>query len=146
MFKINNLLTKTTLSVIGAIFWIAIFYKLTREVIEKETLNFDINLAKYIYNLRTPFLNGFFSFITEFGGSYLIIFTIIITAILLSKKYYTQAIYFVLPIGVSFVLNLIFKNLIARPRPYISQLLVEKDFSFPSGHSSGATIFYLSLI
>lgn len=146
MLNTKQLLTKTTFSTIGVIIWIVIFYKLTREVVEKETLVIDINIAQYIYAFRTPFLNNFFSFVTEFGGSLLIIFTIVITAILLFKKYYTQATHFVLAIGISFILNLIFKNLVARPRPNISQLLVEKDFSFPSGHSSGATIFYLSLI
>ena len=39
--------------------FLLIFYKLTREVIERETLNFDLQISKLVYGLRTIPFNKF---------------------------------------------------------------------------------------
>lgn len=106
----------------------------------------DISILDYIYNnLRCPFLNGFFSFITHFGDGG--IFWIILALILLifKKTRKTGAM-----IGVALVLGLLICNiavkpLVARIRPYdlkeslgfTIDVLVSRptDFSFPSGHT-----------
>lgn len=41
------------------------------------------------------------------------------------------------------LINNIIKIIIKRPRPEVFQMVVEKTYSFPSGHTMAATIFLL---
>ena len=140
--SINN---KTFLSLGLALFWSIIFFVLTREVLEKETMSLDLAISQYVYSIRTPYFDQFWTIITDFGGKYMILLSLIITIILIAKKHCQKAIWFVIPIFVSFCANIILKILVGRSRPTISQIITETDFSFPSGHSSGSMVFWTML-
>ncbi len=137
---------KTVIGLLLTLFWSFLFYRLTREVWEKETLSFDVSVSEYVYKLRTSELDVFLKFITNFGGIYLVFFTIAIVSALAIKKQYLKAVWFSLPIEISFIINLILKQVVGRSRPTISQIITETDFSFPSGHSSASVIFYSMLV
>ena len=140
--SINN---RTFLSLGLALFWSIIFFVLTREVLEKETMTLDLAISQYIYNLRTPYFDQLWRIITDFGGKYLILLSLIVAVYLVVKKHYQKAIWFIAPLFVSFCANIILKTLIGRSRPTISQIITETDFSFPSGHSSGSMVFWAML-
>ncbi len=107
---------------------------------------FDLSVLNYIWdNLRTPFLDEFFSFITKFGNSTSCIIYVIVL-ILISKKTRKTGIMMGCSLLIGLLLgNLLLKNGIARSRPYdyagnefMRDLLFvhpETSYSFPSGHS-----------
>ena len=142
---LTNINNKTFLSLGLALFWSIIFFVLTREVLEKETMTLDLTISQYIYNLRTPYFDQFWTIITDFGGTYLIFLSFIITIYLVTKRRYRQLIWFIIPLFVSLSVNIILKTFIGRSRPTISQIITETDFSFPSGHSSGSMVFWAML-
>ena len=142
---LTNINDKTFLSLGLALFWSIIFFVLTRDVLEKETMTLDLAVSQYIYSLRTLYFNQFWTMATDFGGKYLIWFSLIMIVYLIAKKYYQRMIWFVIPLFVSLSVNIILKTLIGRSRPTISQIITETDFSFPSGHSSSSLVFWAML-
>ena len=98
------------------------------------SLVFDKEIAYSIVNYRsefiTPIMFGF-----SFIGSSIAVF--LLTTILFSydkkKRDYIPLLW--LTLFVAFVLGFLLKYIIARPRPEISPLQVNNNFSFPSGHA-----------
>ena len=162
MFKVNNLKFTNfiknrfnnkiknglylTIGTIIAFFFAYIFLDFTRDLLNKPGImilsQFDINLFNKIQNLRNPFLNNFMLLITRLGDWETVLITAFsLTAIflILKKLRYAITIIISLLIGESFVY--IVKNIMKRQGPPL-RYFFEKDFSFPSGHSFIAIIFY----
>lgn len=110
-------------------------------------MRFDWIILEWIEKyIKSDFLDGVIPVVTGLGDSGLIwiIFGLILV---LNKKYRRQGflVWIGLLLGVVFG-NVIIKNLVARPRPFVVdpsiQLLIEKpsEFSFPSGHTLSSTI------
>ncbi|AFA49630.1 phosphatase PAP2 family protein [Acetobacterium woodii] len=107
----------------------------------------DLNLLVWIHqHLVVAQLNDFFVLITNLWGNGLL--AVLLTLILIIKKE-TRLTGLIIAASLLFdllIVNVMLKPLIARPRPYtfyqIAMLLPEqKDFSFPSGHSSSVFAF-----
>ncbi|MBU1755211.1 phosphatase PAP2 family protein [Patescibacteria group bacterium] len=103
-------------------------------------MSVDTAAAHFLSTIRTPFLNEFFLFITQFGSTSAMI-ALSIAAILFysffSKRRYIIP-FLVAAIGSAVSINLI-KMLVARARPAADvAFYAEKLFSFPSGHSASA--------
>ena len=114
-------------------------------------LKFDSNILLGIQNgFRSGFLNVLFKIITHMGSSgALIAITLILLLIPKTRK---MGICAAMSLIVSVIVcNAVLKNLFARIRPYevINGLncIVKyaEDFSFPSGHTSGAVSCFLSI-
>lgn len=107
-------------------------------------LNLSTTLDNNFYNLIVKFKNHnlttFFKVITNFGGTCLIVIGIIILLIIF--KDYNKRLLISTSIISSTLTNLIFKNIIGRPRPEIDALVTETSQSFPSGHTMATTILY----
>ena len=104
----------------------------------------DLNLLNRIQDLRTPFLNKFMLLVTYLGNwqTILIISIIIIFIFAIFKKWK-----FIIALSISSIFGELFvytaKNIIKRQGPPLRFLiLLEKDFSFPSGHSFISIAFY----
>jgi membrane-associated phospholipid phosphatase len=104
----------------------------------------DLNLLNRIQDLRTPFLNKFMLLATYLGNWQFILAAAIIVIIILAilKKWK-----FIIALAISSIFGEIFvytaKNIIKRQGPPLRYLiLLEKDFSFPSGHSFISIAFY----
>jgi undecaprenyl-diphosphatase len=103
----------------------------------------DNNILLFIQeNLRSGFLNAVMLFFSGLGTAGLVWIAAGI-AMIITKKYRRTGILLLVCLAVTWVLNdLVIKNLVQRPRPYVSlpglEVLVplRSDFSFPSGHSS----------
>ena len=106
--------------------------------------NFDFAVLQFLQNnFNSQFLDNLFLFITRLGNFSFI--WIIIALILISIKKYRV-------IGITMLLALLFsqlignellKNLIQRPRPYITYSQLETSlqaggYSFPSGHTASS--------
>ncbi|MBQ7784015.1 MAG: phosphatase PAP2 family protein [Oscillospiraceae bacterium] len=97
-------------------------------------------------NLRCGFLDAVLPFITRLGNAGLI-WIVIALAFTVSKKYRRLGVVMIIGLLVSLVTgNLLLKNLIARPRPFIvneaAVLIIPppSDYSFPSGHTFSSFI------
>lgn len=93
-------------------------------------------ISKYQCNLLTHAAK-FFSFLC--CTSFVLILCIIITIFVKNKKigFYTT-----LCSILSYIINTIFKHIVMRPRPVGINLINEKSYSFPSGHSMGSVALY----
>ena len=110
-------------------------------------INFELNILNSIQNIRNVPLDKLMVTISSAGNlsliwiAYIFIF---LSAKELKKQGKIMILAFVLNI---FLVNILVKNIVARPRPYevanFTDLLVHKlsDNSFPSGHTSYAFTF-----
>ena len=123
--------------------------------------SFDHSILKVLHEfalLTHGNLNWLFKFISFFAekGILLILFSIFLMLFKKTRKY---GICMFGAIGAGAILtNFILKDLVARPRPYMSGVLefkdwwqyagsvTESDFSFPSGHTTAITAAMMSLI
>lgn len=105
----------------------------------------DSNILFWIQNnLHNKFLDYFMSIITTLGDMG-IIWILIAFALLFSKKYRTIGILTLSALLLNLILGEgILKNLIQRPRPFVTleglDIIITKpsSYSFPSGHTSSA--------
>ncbi|MBC2253216.1 phosphatase PAP2 family protein [Listeria welshimeri] len=83
------------------------------------------------------------SYLTDIGGvATVCILTVVVIASLVLKHKVDMAIWFggIVLIGGALIPSII-KNIVQRPRPTY-KLIEQGGFSFPSGHSTGSTVFY----
>lgn len=119
---------------------LVLFLILTYLVKTNTELVFDNVVYKFISNFINDNLTYLIKFITFLGSATAVIVVTILSLIILKNK----------KIGICMIVNLIvitlfqyiLKFLIARPRPVGINLIEEKNFSFPSGHSLTAMAFY----
>lgn len=107
------------------------------------------NLFDYILSdIATSVFGGvFFSSIGKFisyllHDKILLLLMGLLGLFLFFTKYYKKSIFILSTAFFGSILALFFKNIIQRPRP----LEIYDGFSFPSGHATVATLFFLSLI
>lgn len=81
-----------------------------------------------------------FKFITFFGSTkYFVILATLLIIFLENKK---LAFVMVILLIIDAIIVSVFKNIIRRERPKIRQLVKEKGYSYPSGHTFTSTAFY----
>ena len=101
-----------------------------------------------IYNLImkmycTP-VTGIMMFISYLGSAITFITLAIAFIFLLKKKKYSRML--ILDLGLVFILNIILKYIIRRPRPPVVRIMTATGYSFPSGHAMVSIGFYGLLI
>ena len=109
--------------------------------------NLDFKIYDFIISFKGEFITYFFKIITFLCSIKFIALMCIISILLtLIKKDKSYLLIILVTLGSS-VVNLIIKSIIRRDRPdKINWLITESNFSFPSGHSMMATVFYGFLI
>ena len=106
-------------------------------------INMDIKIYNFIISFKSEFNTYFFKIITFLCSIKFIALMCIILILLTLIKKDKSYLLIILVTLVSSVVNLIIKNIIRRDRPdKINWLITESNFSFPSGHSMMATVFY----
>ncbi len=121
------------------------FLNLTEDVFSNEFMQIDVTSHQLISNhLISEPVTKIAKIITNFGGSFFLIFIVIILAITLKNKKIVAFVF--LNLILSFLLNSTLKNILQRPRPTEYMLINEKGYSFPSGHSMVSMAFYGFLI
>lgn len=114
----------------------------------------ELSILNFIQSLRNPILDLFFEVLTTLGNRGEIFFALIFVA-MLNRKNWKLGRYslFALIITVASV-ELLFKPIFQRPRPFMEvgaiKLIIDQPggYSFPSGHAASAfvvaTMFYLN--
>ncbi len=123
-----------------------LFADLSRHVISEEILLLDTSLSETVYSLRSPLLTQTFLFITFLGGSTWLLFaSLVMFLFLILKKKTHAALLFLFTFSLGVALNLFIKYIVARARPDIEPMIDEIFYSYPSGHSMNAFVFYALL-
>lgn len=150
---LHTLISKKTilpLVVATVLFWTPciIFFKVADEIVEKEPLFFDKPILQAIHSHATPFWDSFFVTITNLGGFIgILCFMVAVSGYLLWKKHYAHALFVAASVGGAAAANVILKSFFQRARPDLwEHLVIEKNFSFPSGHAMVSSAFILALI
>lgn len=143
--KKSTLLIQIIIGVVVALLSFFLFERLINTIFEKEKLIFDSYIVKYIYSFRNSTNTKFMFFISNFGFYGIIFLSFLVTSFLIIKKHINLSIYFLFIVCSGFIANALLKLLIQRPRPTYLPLYSEVDFSFPSGHTMEAFIFFITL-
>lgn len=108
-----------------------------------EILELGIDIIQWLEGFRSPLLNQFFFAVTDVGSTagYLVMLPILWWAF----SWKLGARLFV-ALVLSVYINTLIKDLVALPRPFvyadIANLRAPGEFSFPSGHSQQAAVFF----
>ncbi len=126
---------------IATIVFLAILWTLDSDnIMRNDMLIYNFISKHFINDISTMF----FKFITNLSGEvFIITLTVLLVIFIKNKK-----LKLIIPINLIIItlLNLILKNIVQRPRPTEFQIISEKGYSFPSGHSMISMAFYGLLI
>jgi undecaprenyl-diphosphatase len=115
----------------------------------------ESRLGKWIDNEVYEFIYASESFITtsillgatKIGEVWAMLsLSLMLIAYLMLKRCKIEALFFVLVMGLSSILNPVLKNIFDRERPTLLRLIDITGFSFPSGHAMGSTAFFGSVM
>jgi membrane-associated phospholipid phosphatase len=122
-----------------------LFGGLAEDLLTNDPLvRFDRAVATYLHSLATPPLTTFFLVITAFGSIEAIaLLGLLVAADLAWRRRWVSLVTWIVAAGGSAVLSQLLKGLFARPRPFFEHpLLIEKSYSFPSGHAMESLVVY----
>lgn len=104
----------------------------------------DTNVYSILISLLSLQTTLIMKFISHLGSATILIMLVIALFIILKDKKISLAIS--LNLIIVYLLNVLIKNIIERPRPEVLRLAYETGYSFPSGHAMVSTGFYGFLI
>ena len=106
----------------------------------------DNAIINFIQGLENPILTSIYLNTTNIADmKQSAIITVMIVIILFARKFKREALFLTLTMGTCGIVMAFIKTIFNRPRPNIHRLVELNSLSFPSGHSTSATILYLSL-
>lgn len=150
--KLNHLvrLSIQKFTLVTLLFWslVAMFVALAGEVLEREPIRLDAWVLETIHAYANPTLDRLMIAITTFGSTLVIIaITLVIMGILAWRGRWRQLVMFgLISIGAT-GMNAILKQIFQRSRPSFWQaLVVEKSYSFPSGHAMASSALVFAVI
>ena len=143
----SSLSTKTKQYALVCILVIAVslflFGKLGQEMLEQELIAFDSYVIEKVQSLITPRLTSVMLVFTFLASTRsLVTLAAISIVIMLWQHKRWEALFLLLALGGGVAFNLLLKWLYRRERPSIQRLVEETGYSFPSGHSMAAFIFF----
>lgn len=110
-------------------------------------VGFDDKVYSIVTHSTNSFLDNMYKVFTFLGSTEFIIgacLAILVIFFIIKKKEIGAVI--VGSVAISTVVNTLIKITFRRPRPEVRRLVVEKSFSFPSGHTMAAVTLYGILI
>ncbi|WP_314991848.1 phosphatase PAP2 family protein [uncultured Gemella sp.] len=106
----------------------------------------DNTIINFIQGLENPILTSIYLNTTNIADmKQSAIITAIIVIILFASKFKRETLFLTLTMVTCGIVMAFIKTIFNRPRPNIHRLVELNSLSFPSGHSTSATILYLSL-
>lgn len=129
---------------IVAVVGLNLFVELTDELGEGGLKIYDDRIFEYVWSFRPDF-DGFFLFITDFGGVWAyVVATAIVTVFLFWKfRHWKFVIQLLLVIIIAGLSNQFLKEVFQRARPSIENMMISVEtLSYPSGHAMCAMSYY----
>jgi len=105
-------------------------------------LSIDSNITLWFYGLRSDAGVSIFRYITHIGSTEVIVLLalIFISYLLYQGRYRSAGVFFAGLVANTLIIFLL-KILVHRPRQAFS-IMIESDYSFPSGHTAAAIFFF----
>lgn len=129
---------------IFSVFSILVFGLIAEDILDQEIMRMDTYIVDWIHSYNTPLLDSIMFWVTQIG-SFNLIFSFSLFIIYWLYKYKKDNIsilFFIVTVGGGGILNSVLKIAFKRARPSVDSLFDALGYSFPSGHSMGAMIFY----
>jgi undecaprenyl-diphosphatase len=131
---------------IGLIASLFVLGSIAEGVRSHEVFALDRWATPFLHGMASPGLNALMNTLTAFGSSLIIIpIFVAVVALLLWKRRYGAAAFLGLASGGALVLDVTMKVFFQRPRQQLAWARVLPDYSFPSGHTMNAVVFYIAL-
>jgi len=100
----------------------------------------DNSVYSILINIKSDFITNLMKIITFFGSTKFVV-VLMILFFVISVRYKKFYIINIIIVG-EVLLNNIVKNIVRRDRPLLINLVDEKSFSFPSGHTMVSVVLY----
>ncbi len=123
------------------------FFKTIQDTLQDHAFmaELDVWINEFLFSNLSSFGISFMKILTDiFSPTFLILATLLLITYFIYNKKFQYAIISFLSIG-GLGIGYFIKEIVARPRPEHA-LILETDFSFPSGHAMAATIFFTLII
>lgn len=135
-------------TIIVVMFPVALFIKLSKDLIYKELTSFDKGVYVFASRYISDNMTEFMKMLSFLGSGWVLtgITSLIIALLWRNKKYIILGWMIASNLALSSLLNEIVKAFFQRPRPEILRLAEAIGYSFPSGHSMTGMSFYGFLI
>jgi membrane-associated phospholipid phosphatase len=122
-----------------------VFADIAEDVFSSDPITIlDVQIAQWFHVHATPPVTQFMLVVTNIHATAgILVMSVLLGSFFFWKKawYWLLALAIAVPGGMLF--NVLLKHLFQRPRPaFDNPLLTLTTFSFPSGHTAGATLFY----
>lgn len=126
---------------------LGVFLKITRDVFgESKLAEFDVAVTAWVAAHRTPLLNKVAQDVTSLGSVTLVTFFCLgALGVLLVGKDRKGALHLLAAVIGGAVMMQALKTFFERPRPAQYRFTDASGFSYPSGHSVTAAVFYMTL-
>ena len=112
----------------------------------QEVFALDAWATPFLHGIASPGLDTLMNTLTTLGTSAVIVPALaVVVALLLWRRRRGAALFLAVVCAGALVLNGTMKVFFARPRPALPWASVLPDYSFPSGHTMNAVVFYLAL-
>jgi membrane-associated phospholipid phosphatase len=133
---------------LGVALPLALFAELAEEVREAEPFGFDEPLLRLAEHHALPVLDQAMLLASKLGYAWGVIpADLLLVAGLLAFGHIRRAVFFVLAVGGSALLNLLAKAVYQRERPDLwLSIAPEHTFSFPSGHAMGSATLATAVV
>ena len=120
-----------------------VFGSLAEDVRSKDVFALDAWATPFLHGIASPAMDTAMNAITTLGTVFVILPALVIFGAWLLRTGRVRSVGF-LVVGIlgSLVLQLILKPFFARPRPDVPYAQILSDYSFPSGHTLSAVVFY----
>lgn len=138
------ILVEILVGIIVSVLSFVLFLKLASSIESIQQLDMMVNTL--VYEWRTPLLTQVMVIITMLGNELLLVLLLAVFFFSIIKKHKREAVRVVLIVLIGAIINLVLKDIIGRERPTTSPLILEPLYSFPSGHSMNAFVFYSMLV
>jgi undecaprenyl-diphosphatase len=123
-----------------------IFGIIAQDVHRQEAIALDAVVTPLLHGFASPALDSVMWAITTLGSTLVVapLFILAEAALFVARRR-REALFLAIAILGSVIMNAVLKLLIQRPRPQLPWAQTPLDFSFPSGHTMNALVFYLAL-
>jgi len=124
-----------------------VFGLLAEDVASRESFRFDTPLLLWLHAHANSFFDSFMLALTWVGGVRLLAFSVLLMGFLAWRKFRVQALFLLLAMAGTSLLNISMKAAFQRVRPDLwLSLTPEHDYGFPSGHSMLSCTFVLAML
>jgi undecaprenyl-diphosphatase len=131
---------------VGLIACLVVLGSVAEGVRAQEAFALDAWATPFLHAIASPGLDTFMQVLTSTGSSLVIVpMFVVVMALLIRNHRYGAALFLAIATGGGLVLQATMKLFFQRPRQQLEWATVLPDYSFPSGHTLNAFVFYIAI-